>query len=212
MPRPAAALAAVVLVAAALLAGCSGTGAGAAGSVSFAVAGDSLTAWDDQSFPEPDGDLDPVTWTHWAIQDGLVLAGGYARGFASASDIAGAMVEVDADVLVVMVGTNDTGVTDPADVFASIDEIVATAGIERVLISAIPPDDGFADDAVAYNVALEAFAGERGWSWVDPWEGMGVDGVWAGGLSSDGIHPTADAAADAGEIMAAAIRSLAAEG
>ena len=92
--------------------------------ITFAVAGDSLTAWDDQTFPEPDGDLDPITWTHWVIEDGLVLAGGYARGFASARDIADAMVAVDADILVVMVGTNDTGVTDAADVFDAIDDIV----------------------------------------------------------------------------------------
>ena len=97
----------------------------------FAVAGDSLTAWDDQTFPEPDGELDPVTWTHWVIADGLELAGGYARGFATARDIADSMVAVDADVLVVMVGTNDTGVTDTDAVLASIDDIVATAGARR---------------------------------------------------------------------------------
>ena len=99
--------------------------------ITFAVAGDSLTAWDNQTFPEPDGELDPVTWTHWVIADGLELAGGYARGYATARDIADAMVPVDADVLVVMVGTNDTGVTNTDAVLTSIDDIVDTAAFGR---------------------------------------------------------------------------------
>jgi hypothetical protein len=176
--------------------------------ITFAVAGDSLTAWDDQSFPEPDGDLDPITWTHWVIADGLELAGGYARGFATARDIADNMVAVDADVLVVMVGTNDTGVTDTDAVLASIDDIVATAGARSVLISAIPPDDGFAAEALTYNLALVEHAADRGWAFVDPWADMRVDGVWAEGLSIDGVHPTPDAAEVAGVVISGAIRSL----
>ena len=39
-------------------------------------------------------------------------------------------------------------------------------------MSAIPPDDGFADDALAYNAELEAFVESRDWGWVDPWDGM----------------------------------------
>ena len=202
----------IVIVAAALaIAGCTAEQPPPATDdvITFAVAGDSLTAWDDQTFPDPDGDLDPVTWTYWAIEDGLQLAGGYARGFASAADIAAAMVAVDADVLVVMVGTNDTGVTDPDAVLASIDEIVETAGARAVLISAIPPDDGFAADALAYNLALVGHAAERGWAFVDPWAAMRVDGVWDDGLSTDGVHPTPDAAEAAGQVIAAAIRELA---
>ncbi len=176
--------------------------------ITFAVAGDSLTAWDDQTFPEPDGDLDPITWTHWVIADGLELVGGYARGFASAQDIADNMVAVDADVLVVMVGTNDTGVTGTDDVLASIDEIVETAGARAVLISAIPPDDGFAAEALLFNLELVEFAADRGWAFVDPWAAMRVDGVWDEGLSEDGIHPTADAAKAAGAVLTQAIRDL----
>jgi hypothetical protein len=37
---------------------------------------------------------------------------------------------------------------------------------------------------------------------------MRVDGVWQDGLSVDGIHPTADAAKAAGEIISGAIRQL----
>ncbi len=176
--------------------------------ITFAVAGDSLTAWDDQTFPEPDGDLDPITWTHWVIADGLELAGGYARGYASAQDIADNMVAVDADVLVVMVGTNDTGVTGTEDVLASIDDIVETAGARAVLISAIPPDDGFASEALLFNLALVEFAAERDWMFVDPWAAMRVDGVWDEGLSGDGIHPTADAAKEAAAVLTQAIRDL----
>jgi len=195
------------LVAAALvLAGC--TAAPGDDAITFAVAGDSLTAWDDETFPEPDGELDPITWTHWVIADGLELTGGYARGFASARDIADNIIAVDADVLVVMVGTNDTGVTDTDAVLASIDEIVAIAGARAVLISAIPPDDGFAAEALAYNQELTAFAADRDWGFVDPWADMRVEGAWDDGLSVDGIHPTADAAKTAGALISQAIGDL----
>lgn len=200
----------IVLLSAALaLAGCTAAPAATDDPISFAVAGDSLTAWDDQTFPEPDGELDPVTWTYWVIEDGFRLAGGYARGFATAADIADGMVAVDADVLVVMVGTNDTGVTDPEAVMASIDEIVETAGARSVLISAIPPDDGFATDALAYNLALVEHAAGQGWAFVDPWAEMRVDGAWGDGLSGDGVHPTPDAARAAAVVIGAAIRALA---
>jgi len=205
MPR-AARILSLIAVAILALTGCSAP-AGERG-ITFAVAGDSLTAWDDQTFPEPDGDLDPITWTHWVIEDGLALAGGYARGYASAGDIADSMVAVDSDVLVVMVGTNDTGVTATEEVLAAIDEIVETAGARAVLISAIPPDDGFAAEALAYNLALVEFAAESGWAFVDPWVEMRVDGVWGEGLSVDGIHPTADAAKSAGAVISGAIREL----
>ncbi len=91
---------------------------------------------------------------------------------------------------------------------ASIDDIVATAGARSVLISAIPPDDGFAADALEYNLVLVEHAADRGWAFVDPWADMRVDGVWADGLSPDGIHPTADAAEIAGKIISGAIRQL----
>jgi hypothetical protein len=211
MPRAPRTLAvATALLAGALLAGCGAASAGET-PITFAVAGDSLTAWDNQTFPEPTGELDPITWTHWVIADGLQLAGGYARGYASAQDVSDAMVAVDADVLVVMVGTNDTGVTDTESVLASIDDIVATAGAGAgaVLVSAIPPDDGYAEDALAYNAALAAHVADRGWAFVDPWEDMRVAGVWGEGLSDDGIHPTAEVAKKAGAVIGQAIRDLA---
>ncbi len=205
MPR-AARILTVVVAAILVMTGCSAPAGERA--ITFAVAGDSLTAWDDQTFPEPDGDLDPITWTYWVIADGLELAGGYARGYASARDIADNMVAVDADVLVVMVGTNDTGVTGTEEVLASIEEIVETAGARAVLISAIPPDDGYASEALLYNLALAEFAADRGWAFVDPWVAMRVDGAWDEGLTEDGIHPTADAAKEAGAVIGQAIRDL----
>ena len=56
---------------------------------------------------------------------------------------------------------------------------------------------------------LAEFAAERRWTFVDPWDGMRVDGRWTAGLSDDGIHPTADAAKDAGTVLARAIRAAA---
>jgi hypothetical protein len=176
--------------------------------ITFAVAGDSLTAWDNVTFPEPSGEFDPTTWTHWAISPTLQLVGGYARGFATARDVAANIIPVDADVLVVMVGTNDTGVTALTGVLADIDAMVDTAGARTVLLAAIPPDDGYAVEAAEFNVALERHAADRGWGFLDPWVDYRADGKWVAGFSGDGIHPTADAAQVAGGLIAAAIREL----
>ena len=192
---------AIAIVSLAALAGC----ATAAPAFSFAVAGDSLTAWDNQTFPDPDGDFSTVTWTHWAISDDIQLAGGFAREDLTAEQIAENMVSVEADVLVVMAGTNDVGVTPVAEVLVNIERIVETSGVATVLISALPPVDGSAE----YNSALETMAAENDWGFADPWvELRRDDGEWLDGSSSDGVHPNPDSAKVVGAAIVVAMREL----
>ena len=192
---------ALALLSLALLSGC----AAPVQSFTFAVAGDSLTAWDNQTFPHPDGDFGTVTWTHWAIGPDIQLAGGFAREDLTAAQIAENMVSADADVLVVLAGTNDVGVTAVEDVLDGIERIVATSSLSTVLISALPPVDGSAE----YNTALEELAGDRGWGFVDPWRELRRDdGEWLDGSSNDGVHPTPDSAKVVGAAIVAAMREL----
>lgn len=174
--------------------------------VTFAVAGDSLTAWTNDSFPEPVGEFADVTWLHWALSPTLQLAGGYARQGAFASQIADEIAPVEADVLVVMAGSNDIGVTPPEEALAAIEAIVAAAGIDAVVLCAIPPQRGFTAEAIAHNAALTSLAAENDWTFVDPWaEARDADGEWIEELTIDGIHPTAPAAEVVGGLIAAAV-------
>jgi lysophospholipase L1-like esterase len=199
---------AAVLAAAALLA-LAGCTTPATDVVTFAVAGDSLTAWDNQSFPEWDGELDDITWTKWAISPTVELAGGYARGFATTADIAAGMVPVHADVLVIMASTNDLDETEVATMLDSIDDIVSASEIEEVLLSAIPPFEQYAPLVDIHNEALHALATERGWTWIDPWAELRDGDDWVDGFTGDGVHPTAEGAKIAGAAIAVAIRELA---
>ena len=192
---------AIALISLALLSGC----ATPPSSFSFAVAGDSLTAWDNQTFPHPDGDFSTVTWTHWAISPDIELAGGYAREDAMAAEIAERIIPVEADVLVVMAGTNDVGVTPVGEVLGQIELIVRRSEVERVLISSLPPVEGSAD----YNAQLKELASDMGWGFVDPWaELRRDDGEWLDGSTNDGVHPNPDSAKVVGAALVAAMRDL----
>lgn len=192
---------ALALLSLAVLCGC----ATPVQSFTFAVAGDSLTAWDNHSFPHPAGDFSTVTWTHWAMSSDVELVGGYAREDAMAAEIAEKIIPVEADVLVVMVGTNDAGTTPVTELLDQITRIVETTGVETVLISTIPPVDGSAE----YNAALERLAGSQEWAFVDPWVGLRRDdGEWLDGSTNDGVHPTPDSAKLVGAALVVAMREL----
>lgn len=192
---------ALALLSLALVSGCATTPQ----PFTFAVAGDSLTAWDNQSFPHPEGEFSTVTWTHWAMSPDVELVGGYAREDAMAAEIAEKVIPVEADVLVVMVGTNDAGVTPVAELLTQIEQIVATAGVETVLISTIPPVDGAAE----FNEQLEQLAEDEGWGFVDPWSALRRDdGEWLDGSTNDGVHPDPDSAKIVGAALVVAMREL----
>ena len=197
-------LVAVAIALCVLLAGCAP--AENASTVRFAVAGDSLTAWTNDSFPEPTGDFADVTWLHWTISPTLELAGGYARQGARSTDVARQIDVVDADVLVVMVGSNDIGVAAPPQVLAAISEIVERAGVDAVVLCAIPPQRGYTTEMLAHNEALAALALENDWTFVDPWVSVrDGNGEWIEALTFDGVHPTAEGAEAAGIIISAAV-------
>ena len=205
MRIPAVALASVAV----LLAGCGGQPDRAAAptpaparpdATRLAVVGDSITEADSPDFGS--GDLGPESWVHHAVGEDLVLVGGWARWGATTSQMAGAVEPVDADVLVILAGTNDVGSgATHASTLANLREIAGTVGAPEVVLSAVPPIDAAPELATDLNAALEDLARQEGWSWVDAPAGLRDGDRFAEGMASDGLHPTREGARVLGEAI-----------
>lgn len=166
------------------------TAGGRAGSdVRVAVVGDSLTAGGGRLLS--DG-LTDDTWMTYAQGDGVVYAGGWAKGGSTVQEQAAAVTPVaDVDVLVLMSGTNDVRLgLDFAASAASYDAIVDTIRAEHVVVAAIPPFDRAPEAAARYESQLESYVVEKGWTFTDPWGFARAGDVFSPGTSRDGIHPT----------------------
>ncbi|WP_166521186.1 SGNH/GDSL hydrolase family protein [Modestobacter roseus] len=162
--------------------------AGAAG-LEVAVVGDSITAGvapgDDAESPGGQ------SWLTGADLPPLELGAGWAVPGASTGEMRDGVRRLDADVLVVMGGTNDLQRDVPwADTRDNIRAIVSTASVDRVVLAAIPPLDVLPDEVVVFNDRLRELAELEGWEFVDPWTDVALEGVYRPGATSDGVHPT----------------------
>lgn len=223
MLTPAAVGAALAVAAcASLIVGCSAPGpadpttlpeASAAGAHgTFAAIGDSITDADSPDFGA--GDFGAASWATYVVDDGFAFAGGWAEWGAPTATMADAAAPIDADVLVVLAGTNDVAFGIPFDESAAnLDRIIDSVGIEDVVVASIPPMDAFPAGVDEYNERLEHLAGDRGWRFVDACAGLRTaDGRFSDGMSSDGLHPSADGARVLGEAIAAELRDGSREG
>ena len=172
----------------------------------FAAVGDSITDADSPDFAA--GDLGAASWATYVVDDGAAFAGGWAEWGATTAMMADSAAPVDADALVVLAGTNDVAFGIPFDESAAnLERIVDAVGIEDVVVVSIPPMDAFPDGVEAYNERLDDLAADRGWRFVDASAGLRTaDGRFGDGMSSDGLHPSADGARVLGEAIAAALR------
>lgn len=161
----------------------------------FAVAGDSLTASTNLSYPTWDGIHLPATWGAYLSPD-VQEVGGYARNGAKVADIyTGMPFNMDADRLVLFVGANDArDGTAPATFIAHIKNIVLKSHVGDVVAVAVPPRNDTYDRAMR---AAELYRQIRdlsaalAWTFVDPWVDMRAPGnAYAPGWSTDGVHPT----------------------
>jgi len=174
--------------------------------VTFAAVGDSVTEAD-----SPDvinGVVGPGSWINYAAGSGVTYAGGWADGGAQSARMAANVKPVKADVLVIVAGTNDYGNSVPfKDSAANITTIVNKVGVQRVLISAVPPSDKMPEEAAAYNEELKAFTASKGWRWVDSSEKLrSQDNTFVQGMTKDGTHPTVEAARIIGQTIRAALQ------
>jgi lysophospholipase L1-like esterase len=119
------------------------------------------------------------------------FAGGWAKGGASTQLMRDSVSAVDADVLVVIAGTNDTSRVPFATSADNIKAIVAKVGVKRVIISSIAPRDANPDVAASYNAQLEPFVTAQGWEYVDAWAGVRTsNNQYSPAMTGDGVHPT----------------------
>jgi lysophospholipase L1-like esterase len=160
---------------------------------SFVAVGDSITAG---STPLV-GDVVPSvgSWIPAADSPPLHFAGGWAVPGATTAAMRAAVQPMQADALVLLGGTNDLlqGL-DRTAALANLSGIADEVAAPTVLLVAVPPLDIDPTASVRFNEQLRVLAAERGWRFVDPWEGVGVDGTYLPEASGDGIHPGAEAA------------------
>lgn len=180
-----------------------------AGGTSFMVAGDSITA--DTSPNVSGGELGERSWVRFA-QDpgsGTRWVGGWALGGATTADMARHLAPVDAQVLVILGGTNDLSHGVPrTEVAANLQAIAAIADTPRVLVSSIPPRDGTGAATAAYNDWLAGFAVAQGWEFIDASAGLRDPHdplSFAPEHTYDDIHPSLSGARVLGEAIGAAI-------
>jgi len=177
--------------------------------VRLAALGDSLTAG---SFAFPDV-LDDRAWPVVAQCAKVEVVAGYARSGMTSAEVLPNVTAYDADVLVVLLGTNDIIHQIPLEeTIANIDAMVTIANVPRVIIAALPPvawKDWTIPAADALNSALSATAAEHGWTWIDPWTSL-RDGAghYLPGYTTDNIHPTLAGATVEGLAMRSAILEL----
>jgi len=167
--------------------------------VSFAVVGDSITAW---------AGKESGSWTSYAGADGVHFSGqGWARNGAPLALMEANTPALHEDVLVVLAGTNDLRSAVPFEERLDIlDSIVEKSRMDRVLVASVPPYDPEPGLATEWNAALREHADDAGYAFVDPWEGVRTGAArYAADTTPDGVHPTPDAARQAGERMRDAI-------
>lgn len=172
--------------------------------VDFAVVGDSVTAANSPSIAT--GVAGDGSWAFYADGDGADLVGGWAEGGATTEAMNTNVKKYDADVLVVLAGTNDTGLAVPFDeTAANLQSIVKKAGVSKVVVSTIPPRDADTNLPVGYNDQLRALATDKGWTFIDAAAALRTDDHYKDGYTADGIHPTPKGAKALGEALHDAI-------
>jgi lysophospholipase L1-like esterase len=173
----------------------------------FAVVGDSITAG--TASPQDPSVPGAGSWVPAAQGGPLEFRGGWAVPGATTADMLAGVRPADADVVVVLAGTNDVTQGIPWETRAdNIQDIVDAVGVDDVLVSAIPPLDRRPAEALAHNGRLAALARERGWGFTDPWTDVRTpEGRFTSGASLDGTHPTSGVADAVGRRLRDALLS-----
>lgn len=197
----------------ALLTACSGNPQGpsdppettepASDAIRMAAVGDSIT---DADSPDLDGGTPgPQSWVSYAVGQEIDFVGGWAVWGASTSEMASGVEEMDADVLVILAGTNDASSMAHEQIGENLIAIERAAGVDQVVLSSVPPIDAAPSNATELNAYLEAFAAQHGWMWTDAAQGLRDGDEFADGMAYDGLHPTEEGAQVLGEAIGRAV-------
>ncbi|WNV74769.1 SGNH/GDSL hydrolase family protein [Geodermatophilus sp. DSM 44513] len=167
----------------------------------YAAVGDSITA----GFRHYDhlGAPGPSSWLQGETAGRLQLAGGWAVPGTTTAQMLAHVAPADADVLVLLGGTNDVIRGVPWEVTAgNLQAIAAKVGARNTLAVGIVPIGWLPGAREQFNARLAALASEQGWRYVDPWLPLTAGDRWAPGASPDDLHPTPQAAFAAGRTIA----------
>ncbi|MBK0418240.1 SGNH/GDSL hydrolase family protein [Leucobacter sp. CSA1] len=176
----------------------------AEGAIRMAAVGDSIT--DGDSIDLAGGSPGPQSWVSYAIGPEVEFVGGWAEWGATTERMADAVRgPLDADVLVVLAGTNDAGWTGHEQIGDNLTRIVENAGVETVLLSSVPPTDFAGATKTDLNAYLERFADDQGWAWVDAAAGLRDGDAFSDGMSYDGVHLTEEGARVLGTAIGEAV-------
>lgn len=171
--------------------------------VTFAAVGDSITEANSTDFSA--GKIGSRSWVSH-VGPGTAFAGGWALSGARSSAMAEYARGVEADVLVILAGTNDVFNDVPFEQSAgNLVRVAETVGAAKVIVSAIPPIDFEPESATRFNQHLKQFAVSRGWVFADPMTGICEGDRFASGMTTDGVHPTEAAAQVIGAALGKAI-------
>ncbi|WP_449283781.1 SGNH/GDSL hydrolase family protein [Leucobacter sp.] len=174
------------------------------GAIRMAAVGDSIT--DGDSMDLAGGVPGPQSWVSYAIAPEIEFVGGWAEWGATTERMAEAVQQpLDADVLVILAGTNDAGGTPHERIGEHLARIVEAAGVDSVVLSSVPPNDYALGMTAELNGYLERLAAREEWTWVDAAAGLRSGDRYAEGMSYDGVHPTEEGARVIGEAIGAAI-------
>lgn len=201
--------AAGLALATAVTLGATSTPASADDPITYAVAGDSTSAY-------------PDAWLQQMTDPGLSFVGGWQQAGYTTADVLAKIRPGTADVLVIALGTNDirNGLT-AAQMTSNMEAIVDKyAGARTVLITFTPPSDVTDYNGInrrglgiSYNRALVALAAKHGWMYADPWSFQRTyANGWGGSASPDGVHPSALVSKQAAGRMVIYIRQAAVAG
>lgn len=170
----------------------------------FAVVGDSVTA---ANSPDIDaGRAGTGSWAYYANRNGARLVGGWALGGATTDAMNKNVQKYDADVLVIVAGTNDTGLGVPFETTAAnLESIVQKSGIDTVIVSSIPPRDADPSMPDEFNPQLKALAEQNGWQYTDAAASLRDGDHYKDGYTADGIHPTPQGAQALGRALHVAV-------
>ncbi|MDO5501243.1 MAG: SGNH/GDSL hydrolase family protein [Propionibacteriaceae bacterium] len=162
------------------------------------VVGDSLTVGD--SADVAGLDFGPAAWPAH-LDERLSVIGCWAEPPATTGDMMAGVTESEAGTLVLLAGANDVGRLPFETSLYHLEQIVATVGAPRVVLSALPPSDTHPQAHVKFNQNLSLLARDLRWSFVDPMAGI-RDGVrWREGMTADGRHPSLAGAREIGRAL-----------
>lgn len=142
------------------------------------------------------------SWVVSAENQGPVLVGGYAHDGYTTTQLRERATETDADVLVIMAGTNDLrrrhwSPTDTDAVAGAIQKSRLRVGIaaDDTVLLAIAPNSRRPKVTKQFNRWLKRYARAHGMRFSDPWRGMrAAGGGWARRADhTDGTHGSASA-------------------